>query len=185
MRCILKFVVLAITWTTACPVWGQVEHVDMSKSEGTAAALSILGTIVPVAAGKLIAGNPESGTEPRALVGGSIALCGAIFGPALGYIYAGNEHAIGLGATLRMTGLTSGVVAKLLYDNYQTSGTGSWVDDALAVSGGVLFVGGTLLDWIRAPALLRSQKESARPARVHRIEVHPTVSGVCVLVRVG
>jgi len=166
-------------------VWGQSGSPYPMKSEGAAFVYSFVGTVAPVGIGWLIKGNPESATDIRALVGGSIMACGLIFGPGLGHVYAGNEGAVGLGATLRMSGVAFCTFGALLYENMQTSGTGSWTDDALVVTGVALVFGGTLFDWFRAPGLVHQENQAAGRIRAQRIELRPSLSGLTLRLNVG
>ncbi|MCI0330502.1 MAG: hypothetical protein L0196_06060 [candidate division Zixibacteria bacterium] len=78
------------------------------KSEGTAVALSLGGTIVPITLGLVVAtqGPNDAGIVPGVVLMGS----GVVFGPSLGYFYGGRpgRGLSGIGIRLGLSAATLG-----------------------------------------------------------------------------
>ena len=142
------------SWPTTTAVIGprpllvaSVDTIRPIKSEGTAVTLSLIATLVPIAAGAAI----WSAEQPDPLVGPIVMGGSLLVGPSVGHFYIGKTG----GLWLRL-GIAAGATAAGLVAGSSTGGLeGLAVGVAIiGIGAGVVFVDG-VYDIVRVPGAVR------------------------------
>jgi len=130
------------------------EPLQGERSPGTAFALSVLGSAVPVGVGLLLPDEP----------GNLILVTGATVGPSLGHFYADHPGRawLGIGIRLAALGVTLAAASTTIMET-QTSSA-----DGIVVFGTVLFCASGIIDIATAPA---SANAKNRELEEHRFEL--------------
>ncbi len=124
---------------------GQIQNAPKLKSEKTAFALSLFGTLLPTVSGfASLYGN--TGDVTPFIIFGS----GLVFGPSLGYFYGGR---VGRGIT--GIGIRAGLAAATVVAADEAGKSGGWGGAiAASIGSGVVFVAG-VVDIASVPGAVR------------------------------
>lgn len=164
----MRLLVIAVV-TVALATPARAEEPATDRSETTAVALSVGGTVASYGLLVAIPLLDESGKHPVAVGTYFAAAAGAVLAPSFGHWYAGERWTRGM--TYRALGLGTaaagglGMIAACLPET--CGGSGLYVAGAAAIAGGALFLAGTVHD-------LATARDAVR-ARNARIVMTPTV----------
>jgi hypothetical protein len=151
---------------------------DSPRSEAGATAMSVGGTLLPIAAIALVAGSANGPFDgPVQLSSGATfgllaaAGTGLVFGPSLGHIYAGHGWTKGMAHRLLGGGLFVVGTAMISGSVFHSSTSGVGIGGAIDAVGLLLIAGGAISD-------ISTAGEAARRWNTeHALQIAPTVVG--------
>ena len=149
----------------------RTAHAQSEKSPAMAVTLSLAASLVPIAAGTVLALSADSNST-QVVAGVGLASLGAIIGPSMGRLYAGDSSWTS-GMAIRALGAGLGIGAVLVVNelNDQDENICLAVAGVALVGGGAVLILGSLVDDVGKAAA--SAKRTQHPSGLSHFEIQP------------